>query len=240
MIRLTYDLHLHSCLSPCGDDDMTPGNIVGMSAIKNLDAIALTDHNSAKNCKAFMHYGKEYDILTIPGMEVTTLEEVHAVCLFPDLKSVSEFDEYIYNKLLKIQNNEMIFGKQIIYNENDEVVGTEKNLLINSVNVSFDELYFVVKQYDGVMFPAHIDKSSNSIISNLGFIPEESQFKTVEIKDMTKLHKLKEQNVYLNECNIITNSDAHYLEHINEPVNYLYVQEKTVKSVLRALDTKCF
>ena len=71
MTELAYDLHIHSCLSPCGDDDMTPANIAGMAALKGLDAVALTDHNSCKNCPAFLAAAKEYGIIGIPGMELT-------------------------------------------------------------------------------------------------------------------------------------------------------------------------
>ena len=86
MIPLYYDLHIHSCLSPCGDDDMTPANLVGMAAVKGLDVIALTDHNSCKNCPAAMYHGANYGVTVIPGMELTTEEEVHVICLFPTLK----------------------------------------------------------------------------------------------------------------------------------------------------------
>ena len=87
MIPLFYDLHIHSCLSPCGDDDMTPANLVGMAAVKGLDVIALTDHNSCRNCPAALYHGKNYGVTVIPGMELTTAEEVHVICLFPHWKA---------------------------------------------------------------------------------------------------------------------------------------------------------
>ena len=120
MIPLYYDLHIHSCLSPCGDDDMTPGNIVGMAAVKGLDVIALTDHNSCKNCPAAMYHGKEYGVTVIPGMELCTAEEVHVVCLFPSLEDAMAFDAYVYGHMLPVKNKEHIFGKQQIINEKDE------------------------------------------------------------------------------------------------------------------------
>jgi PHP family Zn ribbon phosphoesterase len=235
MIRLSYDLHLHSCLSPCGDDDMTPANIIGMAAIKELDVIALTDHNSCKNCPAFMKLAEAYGILAIPGMELCTQEEVHVVCLFSTLEDAMNFDEYVYQKIIPIPNNEEIFGKQLIYNEEDEVIGREPYLLINATDISFDQVYELVRRYNGVMIPAHIDKNANSVISNLGFIPPDSKFSCVELKDMDKLSPIKETNPYLNECKIITNSDAHYLEHINEPIHFLHVESKTIVDILRVL-----
>ena len=145
MVNLTYDLHIHSCLSPCGDDDMTPGNIVGMAAIKGLDVIAVTDHNSCKNCPAVMKLAEQFGVLAIPGMEINTSEEVHAVCLFPTLEQALHFDAYVYDRLMKFPNKETVFGKQQICNEEDEVIGTEPYLLINSADISFDELWELVR-----------------------------------------------------------------------------------------------
>lgn len=103
MINLFYDLHIHSCLSPCGSDDMTPYNIAGMAALKGLDVIAVTDHNSCKNCPAVLAAAKEYGILAVPGMEINTSEEVHAVCLFKSLEKAMEFDAYVYGRLLPVK-----------------------------------------------------------------------------------------------------------------------------------------
>ena len=199
MMNLAYDLHIHSCLSPCGDDDMTPANIAGMAALKGLEAVALTDHNTCRNCPAFMAAAEEYGVLAVPGMEINTSEEVHAVCLFPNLEAALGFDAYVYGKLIQFPNNEAIFGKQQIYNEQDQVCGTEPNLLINATEISFDGLWELVRSYGGVMFPAHVDKTANSLIANLGFIPPDSRFKTAEVKDLKKLHQLRKDNPYLDK-----------------------------------------
>lgn len=216
-MAVTYDLHIHSCLSPCGDEDMTPGNIVGMAAIKGLSMIAVTDHNSCKNCPAAMKFGEEYGVTVIPGMELTTEEEVHVVCLFGKLKDALSFDEYVYERLMDIKNDEAIFGKQQICNENDEVIGKVDKLLINATTISFDEVYGLMEKFNGVMIPAHIDKQANSLLGNLGFVPPDSRFTTVEVKDMKKLHSLQKANPYLLKCRVISDSDAHYLPDINEP-----------------------
>ena len=140
MPKLFYDLHIHSCLSPCGDDDMTPANIVAMAFLKGLNVIAVTDHNSCKNCPAVLEYARKYQIIAIPGMELCTKEEVHVLCLFKNLSDALCFDEYVSSKLIKIPNNESIFGKQEIYDENDHIIGTEPYLLINATEISFDEI----------------------------------------------------------------------------------------------------
>jgi len=235
MASLSYDLHIHSCLSPCGDDDMTPANIVGMAAVLGLEAIAVTDHNSCKNCPAVLAAAEEYGVIAVPGMEINTSEEVHAVCLFPELDAAMAFDDYVYERLLRFPNDEKIFGKQQLYNDQDEASGTIPWLLINSVDISFDQLWDLVRSYDGVMFPAHIDKSANSLIANLGFVPPDSQFKTAEVKDLSKLHALRKSNPYLEGCKIISNSDAHYLEHLHEPELTLQVEEKSIRGIINAL-----
>lgn len=214
---------------------MTPGNIVGMAAIKGLDVIALTDHNSCKNCPAFMKLAEQFGVMAIPGMEINTSEEVHAVCLFPALEQAMAFDLYVYERLMKFPNKEEIFGKQQIYNEEDEWVGTEPMLLINSVDISFDGLWELVDSYGGVMFPAHIEKGANSLIANLGFVPPDSKFRTAELKDLKKLHEVRNGNPYLEDCRIISDSDAHYLEDIREPRLTIPVREKSVEAVLRYL-----
>ncbi len=235
IMNLTYDLHIHSCLSPCGDEDMTPANIVGMAALKGLDVIAVTDHNSCRNCPAVLHFAKEYGVLAVPGMEICTSEEVHAVCLFPALKNAMAFDEYVYRRLMPFSNKEEVFGRQLIYDTEDRICGTVPNLLINSVDISFDKLWGLVRSYDGVMFPAHIDKSANSLISNLGFVPPDSQFTTAEIKDLNKYHELKNGNPYLAGVRIVNNSDAHYLGDIHEPRFTIETEEKSVEGVIKAL-----
>ncbi len=237
MLSLTYDLHLHSCLSPCGDEEMTPANIAGMAAVLGLDVIALTDHNSSKNCPALMAAAREYGVLAIPGMELTTAEEIHAVCLFARLEAALDFDLYVYQRLVPFPNKEEIFGRQLIYDCQDQICGTIPNLLINSTEISFEGLWELVRSFDGVMFPAHIDKSSTSLLSSLGMIPPDSKFTTAEVKDLKRLHQLKREHPYLEQCRIISNSDAHYLEHIHEPELTLLAEEKSAEAVIQTLLT---
>ncbi|GLB29955.1 histidinol-phosphatase [Lacrimispora amygdalina] len=235
MKRLEYDLHIHSCLSPCGDDDMTPGNIAGMAALKGLDVIAVTDHNSCKNCPAVLHFAEKFGILAIPGMELCTSEEVHAVCLFPTLLKAMEFDAYVEKKLIPFPNNVEIFGKQLICNKEDEAIGTVENLLINSTEISFDGLWDLVRSFGGVMFPAHLDKNANSLLSNLGFVPPDSRFTAAEMRHLNRLPELVRQNPYLEKCLILQNSDAHQLGDIKEQGITLEAEEKSVEGIIASL-----
>ncbi len=234
-MQLSYDLHIHSCLSPCGDDDMTPFNIVGMASIKGLDVIAVTDHNTCKNCPAIMHHAEKLGILAIPGMELTTSEEVHSLCLFPSLKMAMQFDEYVQSQLLKIPNDEAIFGKQQVMDFNDTIITNEKNLLVSATLISFYDIFDLTKKYGGITIPAHVDKKTNSVISNLGFIPQESKFTTVEIKNKDNLAEVLNSNHYLKICKILHNSDAHLLQDINEPTEKIEVEHKSIESILKFL-----
>ena len=229
MLSLTYDLHLHSCLSPCGDEEMTPANIAGMAAVLGLDVIALTDHNSSKNCPALMAAAREYGVLAIPGMELTTAEEIHAVCLFARLEAALDFDLYVYQRLVPFPNKEEIFGRQLIYDCQDQICGTIPNLLINSTEISFEGLWELVRSFEVL--------SSTSLLSSLGMIPPDSKFTTAEVKDLKRLHQLKREHPYLEQCRIISNSDAHYLEHIHEPELTLLAEEKSAEAVIQTLLT---
>lgn len=235
MIELFYDFHIHSCLSPCGDEDMTPANIVGMAMIKGLQVIALTDHNSCKNCRAMEKLASSYGILFIPGMELTTREEVHVLCLFPDLENAMKFDAFVYEHLHQFPNHEEIFGKQLIVDEEDCVIGKEEALLIQSTDLAFDQVYESVTMYGGVMIPAHIDKNSHSLLYNLGFVPENSKFSCVEIFDVEKREELLVSHSYLEKCRILVDSDAHYLGDISEPKHTIAVKEANISAIFAYL-----
>jgi PHP family Zn ribbon phosphoesterase len=217
---------------------MIPSNIVGMATVKQLDAIAVTDHNSCKNCPAVMKLAKSYGIVAVPGMELTTAEEVHVLCLFRTLEGAMSFDSYVSKKLIPFLNDVEIFGSQHIYDENDIITGTEPYLLINATEIGFDSVYELTESYGGIMIPAHIDKSANSLLANLGFIPPDSRFACAEVKRIGLVGKLTEKNPYLDKCRIITNSDAHYLCDIHEPDNFLEVQSKSVDDIIDALGGK--
>lgn len=236
MLRLSYDLHVHSCLSPCADNEMTPANIAGMAFVKGLDVIALTDHNTCRNCPAFIKHCNEYGILAIPGLELTTMEEVHVLCLFEELSNALDFDNYVYGRLMKIPNNEKIFGSQIIYGEGDEPMDREESLLINATSISFNSLYDTLKSFGGTMVPAHIERPANSLLANLGFISRENKFKCAEVKGRDKENLLKRENPYLKKCRIIYNSDAHSLGEIKECEDFIFARERNIKSVLEALE----
>ncbi len=237
-MKLQYDFHIHSCLSPCGDNDMTPQNIVNMSKIMGYDIIALTDHNTCGNCPAVMKAGEEIGLTVIPGMELCTSEEVHVVCLFPDLEKAMAFSDYVYSTLPPVKNRPSVFGEQLICDENDEVTGTEEKLLITASTISCMKVVEVVTEYGGICYPAHVDRSSFSILSNLGTIDESFGFTCAEIYDMSKEKELKEKHPYLNKLKIISDSDAHYLEKMRIPEQFIELPDKTIYNVFSYLSKK--
>ena len=139
--------------------------------------------------------------------------------------------------LYDMQGDVDIFGKQEIYNEDDEIIGTIPYYLTNATEISFDDVYDLVAEYHGIMIPAHIDKTSTSLLSQFGFIPPDSRFTCVEIKDMSHYHALKKQHPYIEKCRIVSNSDAHYLEHIRQPLYTIEVPDKDPKTILKTLAT---
>ena len=237
MIELSYDLHIHSCLSPCGSDEATPANIAGLAAILELDVVALTDHNSCRNCPAFFKAALDnnYNFIPIAGMELMTEEEIHVLCLFPELEAAMDFDEYVYSLLFPMKNDVNVFGRQLIMNETDKIIGEVENCLINSVSIGLHSLGGEVKSRGGIIIPAHIERAAFSLISSLGFVPDDCGFDCVEIRSKEAVENLKTQHEYLQKCRVIHNSDAHYLEEISLPENRILVAEKSAAGVLASL-----
>lgn len=228
MAQYYYDLHIHSCLSPCGDDDMTPANIAGMAMLKELDIIALTDHNSCKNCPALLHGATGSGLLVIPGMEINTVEEIHAVCLFSTIDGAMEFDRFVYDRLPAFDNDPGIYGRQQVIDMHDKVCAEIPRLLISGCGISIMELKSLLKPFGGVCFPAHIDKPSYSILSVLGAVPPECGFSTVEISRVPLIDPVLEAHPALAGASIFTNSDAHYLWDISERYHAVELEEKSI------------
>lgn len=218
--------------------DMTPNNIVNMAKLLGLDVIALTDHNTSLNCEAAMKVGEEVGVLVIPGMELTTAEDIHAVCLFPTLEKALAFSDYVDEHRIKVKNKAEIYGRQVIMNENDEEIGETEHLLLPASFIGMYEAYGKAKEFGGICYPAHIDRDSLSILSVLGEIDPYCGFKTVELADITKLEGLRDKHPILDTLNVITCSDAHYLENMKEASHTIELPELTREAVIEYLDTQ--
>ena len=221
---LYYDFHIHSALSPCGDKDMTPNNIVNMAAICGLDAIAVSDHNSVGNVRAAIAAGKKAGVAVIPGMEVETEEEVHILTLYPSPDAAEAAAKEVYKALPDIKNRPEIFGEQLIMDEDDNVVGIEEKLLISAAAMSLNRLFDTVKSVGGLFIPAHVDRHSYSVLTNLGFIPDDLDIQTIEVsRNTADLAAYLDSRPELEKYRIMRNSDAHYLADIAERDAYLDV-----------------
>lgn len=210
-----YDLHIHSALSPCGDKDMTPNNIVNMAAISGLDTIAVSDHNTVGNVRAAIEAGKRCGIKVIPGMEVETSEEVHILTLYPSIDAAEYVASRVYEKLPDIKNRPEIFGEQLYMDCDDKITGVEDKLLISPASIAFEELFDLVKSSGGLFIPAHVDRHSYSVLTNLGFIPDNVDIKNIEISKLTDVEAYLAARNELKKYNVFKNSDAHYLEDIS-------------------------
>ena len=222
-MRYYYDLHIHSCLSPCGGDDSTPDSIAGMGELNGLDIMALTDHNTTKNCPAFFKAAERHGIIPVAGMELTTAEDIHAVCLFGSLEGAMEFDRLIESRRILVENRPDIFGMQVMCDDADNPVGTEKFLLTNATTVSLDEAPALAERFGGVCFPAHIDRQANGIIAVLGVFPESPAFTCAELYDRQKAPE------YASLCGkagkrLISSSDAHYIWDIKEKTDFIELE----------------
>ena len=231
MNRYYYDLHIHSCLSPCGDDDNTPNNIAGMASLCGLNIVALTDHNTCDNCPAFFEAARRYGIIPIAGMELTTSEDIHVVCLFETLESAMAFSQKVKSFRIPYKNRPDIFGSQLILDGQDNIIGEEENLLINATLISIEEVPALVGEFNGICYPAHIDRQSNGIISILGTFPNSPHFNCVELYDNQKCEEYI-QKYNLHDKKIIISSDTHNLCDMREHENYFDLDDEPYSSAL--------
>lgn len=233
-MKLYYDFHIHSALSPCGDNDMTPNNLINMSIIKGLDAVALTDHNACENVRAAAAVAGD-KIIFIPGMEVETSEEVHIVTLFPTADAAEEMQRILVDSSPFIPNRPEIFGNQYIMDENDEICGEIDRMLVTASGLDIYTVVAAAKDLGGIAYPAHIDRESYSVLSNLGFIPPDLDISAIEITEKSRTALEVE---YSNRYNIITSSDAHYLWDISERNHYIEVSDASVRGILNAISNR--
>lgn len=226
-----YDLHIHSCLSPCADDDMTPNNICNMALIKGLDVIAVTDHNSCRNLPAFDICAKNVGIQLIYGCELQTIEEVHVLGLFQTLDQAMSMQEWIDQKLKKTEYDPSYFGNELQMNENDEVVSHLKELLIVSLDATIDETIDAIHSHHGAAILAHAVGRTNSICMQLGFIPKDLPYDAIEVKKEEDMSYIKEIHPWINDENTLwlMDSDAHRLIDISEKVHF--ISEDTLRKL---------
>lgn len=229
-MKIHCDLHIHSCLSPCGDMLMTPNNIVGMAFIKQLDAIAVCDHNAAENLPAIKEAADMMGVVLLPGLELTTREEAHMLAYFPDVDSALTFGAFVRAHLPPIPNRPEFFGRQVVMNSQDEEIGEEERLLISALTLSFEECERAIHQHGGLCVPAHINRGSSGVLNALGFLPPGAKYDALEVSDAAPMPM-----VDISGYRTLRSSDAHYLENILEPTFTLEVKDKSARAIYDAI-----
>jgi predicted metal-dependent phosphoesterase TrpH len=211
---------------------MSPKGILTAAKNKDINILGICDHNSTENSLAILNAAEKTDIHVIPGIEVTSQEEVHVLALFDDIENALKLQEYVYRNLPG-KNDQEAFGMQVVVNEIEEVLGFNDRLLIGATTIPLDEILQRIHSFDGISIASHIDRESFSIIGQLGFIPENLELDALEISPhMTYAEANKK---YKDDFPIISSSDAHYPDDIGKGYTTFLLKEGTVAEIKKAL-----
>lgn len=228
------DLHIHSCLSPCGDWDMSPAAIVKNCREKKIDIIALTDHNTAENTEVTVELGKKAGLIVFPGMEICTAEEVHVIAVFETVNDAMRMQREVYSQLSG-ENNPEVFGYQIVADEEDQVVRQNEKLLIGATAMGLNRVVEKIHSFNGIAIAAHIDKKAFSILGQLGFIPPDLDLDAVEVSFRERPESAADKLLHGMKVSCITASDAHYVEEIGRVTTRFRIDGPTLGEIKKAL-----
>jgi len=230
MRNFVADLHIHTCLSPCAELDMTPLRIARKAAEKGLDIIAVSDHNSAENALASIRAGREAGVAVLPAMEVTSSEEAHVLALFGVAEAALEFQRLVYSSITEGA------GKggqnQVVVNERDEVMGFCDRLLIGATSMKLGEIIDAVHGLGGIAVASHVDREAFSVSSQMGFVPAELGFDAFEIIDREKADAAL---TFHRSAPRIRSSDAHYLADIGRRTTSFVMESPSFREIALAL-----
>lgn len=207
------DLHIHTCLSPCAESEMTPMAIVDRAIEQGLDVIGICDHNSAENVAAVRKAGAKQGLYVLSGMEICSSEEVHILAFFDNDDALFEMQTVVYDHLFGT-NDEKYFGEQPIVDENDRVVGTSERLLIGSTTLNVAEIVDQIHALGGLAIASHVDREGFSIIGQLGFIPPDLPLDAMELSARCKPEQFDDYRNY--DLKLVRSSDAHFLADIGK------------------------
>ena len=226
---------MHTVLSPCGDLEMSPANIVRKASERGIDILGITDHNSTLHAPLIKELASREGIMVLMGAEVTTKEEVHCLCFFENEELLSQFQEYLNRHLPNIPNDTDRFGYQVVVNEEEEITDEIDCLLISGLNQGIEEIEKKVHALNGLFIPAHINKTVNSIISQLGFLPPDLKVDALEISQHTTKSEFLKKNKYLKNYNFIQSSDAHYIDNIGNAWTNFFMERRSFEEIKMAL-----
>jgi len=214
LTSFSADLHMHTCLSPCAEIDMTPREIVTHARERGLHIIAITDHNSAENVEAARRVASGTGLLVLAGMEIASSEEVHILGLFESPDKARCMQDVVYAHLPLGENDERLYGHQIIVNEDNEVMGFNKRLLIGATDLSAHKIVDLINSFGGISIASHIDREAFSVLSQLGFIPEDLHFDAVELSPRIRRDEAEKRFDALRKFPSVSFSDAHHVTDI--------------------------
>jgi 3',5'-nucleoside bisphosphate phosphatase len=230
------DLHIHTVLSPCTElADMTPKAIVAKAIQNGLDAIAICDHNSCRNVKGAVRAGNARNFLVIPGIEITSKEEVHIVGLFSEVAHAEAIQEEIYSRLGGF-NDEEAFGYQVVVDENDFVEDMDQRLLIGATTLNTNQVVDLIHNFQGLAIAAHIDRTAFGIFSQLGFIPNDLELDALEISKHIDGPTARQRYDKIHRWHFLRSSDAHYLTDIGSAFTQMYLKNVSFKEIEFALN----
>ncbi|MDD4168785.1 MAG: PHP domain-containing protein [Desulfotomaculaceae bacterium] len=234
MREWALDLHIHTILSPCAGDDMTPPQILRRVKELGIEVVAITDHNSAENVEAFYIKGKEMGVKVVSGMEVQTREDIHLICLFDTLEQVFNWEKAVYQRLPDLKNRKESFGAQWLVDSEGNITGEVDRLLLMGADLSLTEVVNGVHAIGGLCIAAHIDRRAFSLWGSLGFIPDRPAIDNVELtphlaRNPDQLAQLREKGF-----NYLISSDAHYLDGIYPPQCFARIEEFSIKELKAA------
>ncbi len=228
------DLHIHSVLSPCGGLEMSPSSLVRRIKELNIEWIAITDHNSLANCQAYAELAEQNGIAFTYGTEIQTAEEIHLLAYFDDRTRAMNFDKLLYAALPEIENDADFFGDQVVIDADENIVRVEQKALSNSVIWSLEEAVENVSTYAGICVPAHIDAAVNSILGQLGFLPDFPDFPLLGITSGLILEDYLRQHPDLTGRSFLRASDAHYLSDLGCGSSRITVREPKAAELMMA------
>ena len=222
---MTYDLHIHSCLSPCAEDDMTPANIAGFAKLNGIELIAVTDHNAADNLPAVQQACDAYGLRLLPGIETNTAEEIHVLTYFKTVEAALQMGQILAEHLPIFEYDRNIWGRQLVMDVDDNILCEREQLLTSATTLDLYEMKRLCESLGGIAVPAHVDKDSTSLLSVLGFAPEDLPFEAYEVKRPEhNLQPLLDSGRLPRGQEYLTSSDAHQLADIAQYPRVLSLQ----------------
>jgi PHP family Zn ribbon phosphoesterase len=231
------DLHMHTCLSPCAEFDMYPKALIDKCISEKLDLIAICDHNASENVPYVLSLARGKPLTVLPGMEISSMEEVHLLAIFDDLRDLLKLQGIVYEHLPG-KNQEDVFGCQVIVNDRDEVEGMNERLLIGATELPLQEIIDLIHALGGLAVASHIDRPSYSVISQLGFIDPSMPFDALEITPATGIRSARQQYPGLSSFAFIESSDAHFIRDIGSAFTTMILEEANIRELKLAFENR--